>query len=112
MSELRPEVIAALARAVVAKVERETPRMTTKTADVVASAAGTAANAFPILQVHIDGDPAGHSVPVVSLCGDRGIGARVTILFTPPNGALAIGGVESIPVMGLTNDCSDGGDPQ
>lgn len=96
---------AIIARAVVDKTTRETP------ADFIQFGTITSVNnaigGVPYADVHMDGDPIGHTVTVASLIGIvLYAGLRVAVLFDRPHGAYIVGSpsVTGVPMAraGLT----------
>jgi hypothetical protein len=86
---LRERHLPALVRSVVDKGQREIRRMESQTGDCLARE--TAGSGFQRITVHLDGDPPGHGTPVIVVSGTVNLHSRVTVFFTPPAGAIAIG---------------------
>jgi len=88
---LTPEQLSAITQAVLDKVKREIPAMSTQYGTVVSSQAQPAnTTSFPILSVVIDGDPPTNVTPVISIIGSQDPNTRVLVLYTPPRGAIAL----------------------
>lgn len=82
--------VAVVAHEVAKKVAQEQPGVSFKPADVV-SVDATAISQYMTAHVHVDGDDAANTTQAVSLIGAVTVGARVMVVFVPPQGIYLIG---------------------